>query len=142
MRVVDMDIDYIGGDIVGELIQKNKRQYRRKSRRFLELDIMLDDLPRVDLLLCRDCLVHFSIQDVYRALRNVKRSGSTYVLTTTFVDERPNEEIQTGGWRPINLQLPPFRFPTPARLINEHCPVDGFRDKHLGLWRTSDIPDY
>ncbi|MBN2020611.1 MAG: class I SAM-dependent methyltransferase [Sedimentisphaerales bacterium] len=141
MKLVEMDVEYIGGDIVDELARNNQEQYGDNSHRFITLDLLQDELPRVDLILCRDCLVHFSNRHVFRALRNIKSSGSTYLLTTTFVGRKKNEDIPTGKWRPVNLQLPPFSFPTPIKLINEEYPLENYRDKHLGLWKTDDIPD-
>lgn len=140
MKLVEMDIDYIGGDIVDELVSVNQEKYASARRRFMYLDILKDELPPVDVVLCRDCLVHFSYQHTVRALRNIKRSGSTYLLTTTFVDRDINEYIPTGEWRPINLQLSPYNFPVPITLIDEKCPDVHYRDKHLGLWKTIDIP--
>ena len=142
MKLVEMDVEYIGGDIVDELVRNNQEQYGSNSHRFINLDLLQDELPRVDLVLCRDCLVHFSYQHIFRALKNIKSSGSTYLLTTTFVGRERNEDIPTGAWRPINLLLPPFNFPTPIKLIDEECPSDNYRDKHLGLWKTDDIPEF
>jgi SAM-dependent methyltransferase len=141
MKLVEMDVDYIGGDIIDEMIQDNQRRYGNAGRKFMHLDLLRDELPKVDLVFCRDCLVHFSYGHIFQALGNLKRSGSEYLLTTTFVGRDRNEDIPTGGWRPINLQAPPFNFPAPLRLIDEHCPEDQYRDKHLGLWRMADIPD-
>ncbi len=140
MKSVGLDIDYIGGDIVDELIQDNQRRYGGDGRRFMHLDLLQDELPPVDLILCRDCLVHFSYQHIFRAIKNVKHSCSRYLLTTTFVGREANEDIPTGGWRPINLQRPPFCFPVPLKLIDEQCPDNEYRDKHLGLWKTVDTP--
>jgi len=141
MKLVEMDVEYIGGDIVDALVSANQEKYGSKSHRFIHLDLLQDELPRVDLVLCRDCLVHFSYQHIFRALKNIKSSGSSYFLTTTFVGRKRNENIPTGAWRPINLQLPPFNFPTPIKLIDEKCPLEKYRDKNLGLWRRDDIPD-
>jgi len=142
MKLLEMDFEYIGGDIVDELIRENQRQYGSNSRKFIHVDLLQDELPKVDLVLCRDCLVHFSYKHIFRALKNIKSSGSTYLLTTTFVGRESNEDIPTGAWRPINLQLPPFGFPMPMKLIDEECPSDDYRDKHLGLWKTDDIPEF
>jgi len=142
MRLVPLDIDYIGGDIVAELIARNQEQYGDSRRQFLRIDLLRDPLPAADLVLCRDCLVHLSNAAVFRALRNIKAAAADYLLTTTFIDRSQNENILTGLWRPINLQLPPFNFPPPLRLINENSPGLDDRDKHLGLWRTEDIPSY
>ena len=142
MRMVDLDTQYIGGDIVGELIKKNKRNYGDAKRSFVRLDLIKDRLPRADLVICRDCLIHLSYAHALRALSNIKRSGATHLLASTYTARKTNRNIQTGGWRPINLQLPPYDLPKPMKLIDEHCPLEDYRDKSLGLWRTAEIPDY
>jgi SAM-dependent methyltransferase len=140
MNTLELDVDYVGGDIVAELIERNQRTFQGARRRFLRLDLQHDDLPVADLVLCRDCLVHFSNRDIVLALNNLKRSGSRYLLTTTFVDRDRNSDIVTGKWRPLNLQRPPFGLPAPLELIDEAHPEARYRDKHLGLWRIDDIP--
>jgi hypothetical protein len=142
MRTLDLDIDYTGGDVVPDLIERNNAHYGSDKRRFMVIDIAGGDLPRVDLVFCRDLLVHFSFVDALRAIANLKRSGSTYLLTTTFVDRTEHVDIQTGQWRAINLRLPPFNFPPALRLINERCTEGGgtdWADKSLGLWRLADL---
>jgi hypothetical protein len=95
------------------------------------------------MIFSRDMTVHLSNRDALAAFRNFKRSKSEYLLTTTFTATETNEDILTGEWRPMNLQRPPFNFPDPLRLINEHCTEDGgkYTDKSLGLWRLKDLPD-
>jgi len=46
-------------------------------------------------------------------LRNIRRSGSAYLLVTTFPDRKENVDIITGNWRPLNMEKPPFNFPRP-----------------------------
>jgi SAM-dependent methyltransferase len=141
MRLVEMNVDYIGADVVDELIQQNHSAYGSDRRTFMQRDLLHDALPRADVVLCRDCLVHFSNKDVVRALANIRRSGATYLLTTTFVGRDRNDEIPTGKWRAVNLQRPPFDLPEPLRLFDEAHPSVDFSDKHLGLWRIADLPD-
>ena len=133
-------LSYVGGDIVPEVIATNRAQFAG-SRTFRVLDLTRDELPAADLLLCRDCLVHLSYADARAALANVSRSAITYFLSTTFPDCAENEEIVTGDWRTINLELAPFSLPTPMRLICEKCSEgDGrFSDKSLGLWRVDQL---
>ena len=142
MKLVEMgNVDYTGSDIVAELIRKNAQQYENKNIRFRQLNLIEDELPKVDLIFCRDCLVHFSYKDVFRALGNMCSSGSMYLLTTTFTDRRDNRDIATGQWRPLNMELAPIALPPPLRTINEECTeIDGaFKDKSLALWRLADI---
>lgn len=108
---------------------------------FVVLDLIESEFPTVDLVLCRDCLVHFSDRLVKKAVANIKRSQSKYLLTTTFPRHSTNARIVTGNWRPINLCAPPFSFPEPMLLIDEResAPND---DKRLGLWRIQDLPSH
>src|SRR6266567_2588162 len=111
--------------------------------RYRGLDIVKQAPPHADLILCRDCFVHLSNRDVLKALSNFKKSGSTYLLTTTFICRSENVDLVSGrGWRPINLQKQPYNFPGPLLLIDEACTeADGrFADKALGLWLIKDLP--
>jgi len=127
---------YIGVDVVPDLIEHNRRRYDGSGRTFLCLDLTVDKLPRSDVILCRDGLVHFSLEDIGRALQNFKKSGSTYLLSTTFVEVKTNTDIRTGEWRTINLQQAPFFFPPPMAVIDEKCLHTGgiYADKRLALW--------
>jgi SAM-dependent methyltransferase len=141
MKEVSLPVEqYVGIDVVPELIAHNGQRYNEATRRFMHGDILRAELPRVDVILCRDCLVHFSFEDVWTALRNFKRSGSSYVLATTFTEFSDNVDIETGGWRRLNLEQAPFNFPPPEKSIDEKCPHPGGEDKRLALWRLKDIP--
>jgi hypothetical protein len=143
MSQVDMKLDrYIGADIVGDLVANCSARWptgRTDEIAFVRMSLIADQLPSVDLVFCRDCLVHLSFSDALAALENLRLSGSTYLMTTTFPGRR-NYDIATGEWRPIDLQEEPFRFPPPLVLINEQC-VDppGYFDKSMGLWRIEDL---
>jgi hypothetical protein len=143
MQQCDLGIEsYIGADIVPSMIAELNARHRNAHRSFEVLDLTKDTLPKVDLVLCRDVLVHFSLSDIRRVVINLKRSGSSYLLTTTFTDRNQNLDIATSGdWRPLNLQLAPISFPKPLQLINERCTEynNEFMDKSLGLWRLFDL---
>lgn len=143
MKEVDLtDYEYYGGDIVDTVVTYNAKVYAKQGRQFLWADITTSPLPKVDLIFCRDCFVHFSYNDIKTAIRNVKKSRSKYLLTTTF-PARSNVDVTTGSWRPINLEAVPFLFPAPLRLFNENC-SEGygmFTDKSLGLWDIDRLPN-
>lgn len=141
-RIVEQrDVCYTGVDIVDALIARNAQLHGSGNRRFLRLDMTRDDLPQADVIICRDGLVHLSFADARAALRNFRRSGSRYLLTTTFVDRRENRDVPTGGWRVLNLQAAPFHLPAPLALVDERCVHTGgiYRDKRLGLWELATI---
>jgi hypothetical protein len=133
-------VQYYGADIVKELIERVAAQFASSQKTFLHLDLLTSDLPKVDLVFCRDCLQHLSFDDADTAILNLQRSGSLYLLATTFVN-RPNRNIRTGDWRPHDLQNAPFNFPPPLTLFNENCQESypNFSDKSLGLWRIADL---
>jgi hypothetical protein len=141
MQQVDLSaIDYTGADVISPLMHTLEQKHGTPRRRFTTLDLVTDKLPPTDLVFCRDCLVHLSEKLVKEAVNNLRRSGSTYLLATTF-PTRTNQNIITGQWRPINLCAAPFNFPSPLQLISEDHPAP-HRDKSLGLWRIKDLPSF
>ena len=127
-------VEYIGGDLVGDLIECNRAEYARDGVEFQKLDLVNDTLPAVDVILCRDCLVHLSFADAQAALSNIVRSGTGWLLATSFPSVTRNDDIVTGQWSPINLTLPPFNLPEPEQVIGENCTESEFADKNLSLW--------
>lgn len=134
MQHVDMNnVNYIGADIVDKMIESNNITF--PNMEFRVLDLTESELPKVDLIFVRDLLGHFNYQNVNKALQNIIRSGSKYLLTTSFTRWHYNVDIENGGWRPINLMLQPFSL-KPIYLINEDCfEGDGqYNDKCLLLF--------
>jgi hypothetical protein len=142
MKSVNLNrVHYTGADIVEDLIQKNTEKYARGGVRFQYLNLITDKLPKVDLIFCRDCLVHLSFAHIFLVLDNVCNSQSTYFLTTTFTGRKDNHDIVTGQWRVLNLEVVPFALPKPHRIISEGCTEchGAYDDKALGLWRIEDL---
>jgi hypothetical protein len=144
MKTVQLPVEtYIGADCIRALIDRHNTLYRDHQRSFIHLDALIQDFPKVDLVLCRDMLVHLSYEGIFKFLKNVKKSGSQYLLTTHFTNLRPNRNIPTGGWRTLNFCQPPFSFPEPLYIILEGCNEEGgiFHDKSLALWKLDDLPN-
>lgn len=130
---------YIGADIVAELIAENIRRYPDAGE-FVHLDLLKSRLPRVDGVFCRDCLVHLSLRDVRRALRNIKASEPKYLMTTTFPECLYNIDTVMPYWRPLNLEIAPFNFPKPLFLIRDFSESQrNDQGKYLGVWRSVDL---
>ena len=137
MKIVDLaDIDYTGADLVTEIVKDNRIKYPEKS--FIELDIIDEHIPYADLLLIRDCLVHFPNDLVFKSLYNICLSDCKYVLMTTFPDHLNNIDIEMGKWRALNLEAEPFNLPKPRFIINEGLVGDAY-DKSMALWTVEDI---
>lgn len=140
MNNMDLPVKkYIGADIVKPMIDANRRLYANEDREFIYLDIMNETLPPADLIFCRECFIHFSNHDIQRTLDNFRQSDATYLLTTTHPELKKNIDIETGFWRPINLQAAPFSLPSPLKLLTEYASSNGVLGKSMGLWRIDDL---
>ena len=147
MKKMDLsNVEYCGIDIVEELVEKNHKHYSKSGIKFIYKNILKDHLPKADLILCRDCLPHFSYSNVFSAVNNFVKSGSKYLLTSSYPLNAENHDIVTGGWRKINFSKPPFNFPEPIYIIDEKSPdyIENGRnkDKRLFMWKLDDLKDY
>jgi hypothetical protein len=143
MQTVELPVaQYIGADVVRDLIDINNRKFGNNQRLFIHVDLVENVLPRADVVLNRDMLIHLSFEDIGRFLRLLKKSGSTYLLTSHFPWQSKNCNIATGEWRPVNLEIHPFSFPNPMATISErYTQNEQHADKCLALWKVSDIPE-
>jgi SAM-dependent methyltransferase len=136
MRYVELhSVEYIGVDVVPDLISRNRQLYENQQRTFVVLDITRDRLPNADAILCRDCLIHLSFRRIATAIANFKETTATHLLCTTHTTITENIDCPDGSWRNVNLARPPFNFPEPLRLIVE----DADSGKCLGVWRLKDL---
>ena len=128
------DVRYIGGDIVPAIVESNQRRHADLGE-FMVLDLVKDNLPEADMIVVRDCFIHLPNHLILEALRNIKRARVSYILTTSFIDVGENIDIEIGGFRPIDLTLPPFALRKPLCLIAE----SEQRSKNVALWRSIDL---
>lgn len=145
MKEVDLPVRrYVGVDVVPELIRANSAQYGNSQRSFIEMNIIEEVVPCADIILCRDCFVHLTFEECFRIINNFKKSGSSYLLTTTFMERATNKDLEDGFWRPLNLEVHPFYFPPPETVIVEGCTEHNgtYADKSLGLWPLQKLPGH
>lgn len=161
MQHVDLSgIKYFGADIVDLMIFENAKRFSRPGVSFSVMDILEDDLPKVDVVLARDVFIHFRHELIGRAITNIKRSGSKYLLTTHHTDinaEGPRgkyflpDVADLGGdadrygfefkFRPLHFMAPPYNWPEPVDLLMEASHAWGGH-KSLALWKLEDLPRY
>jgi hypothetical protein len=145
MRHVEWDVRrYVGGDIVPELIARNRALYASETKEFRAMNLVTDTPESFDLVIVRDLFIHLPLNAIGRALRNVAQSRSFHLLTTTFPRILENTDIEYGGYRPINLELPPFSFPAPKYTIDDWNylggPPDVLSPPHESVVRPSGEP--
>ena len=137
---------YIGADIVDEIVARNASSFATLDGRidFRKLDLLSDTLPASDAILCRDCLVHLSYENIGKALTNLRASKLHWLIATTFTDLHENHDAIDGDWRSLNMEAPPFRFPPTFAILNEGCTEasGAYADKSLGAWRVDDLPAF
>jgi hypothetical protein len=137
---VTPNIKYIGGDIVGPLIEANKVKYsNRPNLSFINIDIINDSLPDADLMLCRDCLFHFSEQDIKTFLRNFVNSNILALLTTTDIGPGANRDITTGNYRHLNLMIEPYNFTQDFIYEIDDWPYPTPPTRKLYMWSREQI---
>jgi hypothetical protein len=145
MKNVDLSkVKYLGTDIVDDLIKNNIINYKKDNIDFKVMNFIEDDIPKVDLLISRDTLFHFSNDDIFKSITNIKKSESKYLLTTSYANKllakRPtNIDIETGGWKFLNLELNPFNFPQPIERFFDFKNEKIHQDRSMALWKISDL---
>jgi len=133
-------VAYTGADIVESITEKNREAY--PMHKFRTLDITQDTIPAADLLIVRDCLVHYSHSGALKALENILYSRVKWIALTTFPNHIKNKDITLGGWHPQNLFLEPYSLPFPAYLLTEKHTGEGqYDDKILGIWEAQALRD-
>lgn len=142
MRLVlpELDVRYIGGDIVKEMVDAHQARYGSATARFIHIDLSRDDFPEVDLMISRDFLFHMSYQDTLKILDNFSRSNTKYLLTTTHKDINlfHNADIKTGNVRLIDLFSAPYNFPREVKFrIEDWRPP--FEPREMCLWSREQV---
>lgn len=133
-------VDYTGGDIVTELIDRNNRLFRTERIKFLRLNIVEDRLPSADLFICRDLLFHLSFQDIFCILENFIKSDIPWLLTSSHKTEVVNTDIVSGGFRLLDLFAPPFRLSSKGCVkIDDWIPP--FPERYMCLFSRDDLAD-
>ena len=128
---------YVGGDIVPELIAGLNQRYASDRCRFQVIDIVKGPIPPADLWLCRDVLFHLTNADALRVLRNFADSSIPFLMTTTYDFVKSNADARPGGFRYINLMLPPFGLGKPRTRIADF--VAPAPPRYLALWHREDV---
>lgn len=131
-----VDLHYIGGDIsIGAVEDARQRRPDLDIRHF---DIRSDLFPDVDLWHCRDTFFHLSFADIGRALANASKSNIRYAAITTHKAKMlRNLDIETGGFRLLDLERPPFNLPRPIAYLNDT--KKGTFPRFVGIWEREQL---
>lgn len=108
--------DYVGVDIVPELIERNRRQFR--GVRFECLNLLTDNLPAADLCLIRQVFQHLSNAEIQSALQNISHYPAALIsehvpaFPRSLNRDKPHgPDIRVFWGSGIYLEQPPFSCP-------------------------------
>lgn len=124
MQYVDLDgIDYTGWDSEQQFIDRNAERWPQHT--FERVNILrVRTLPNVDLILCRDFLIHVPNDYALKVIDKFIDSGSRFLLTTTHPgadntvrvrDENGHDNRPGYFCWDIDLDVEPFNL-KPARI--------------------------
>lgn len=121
---------YIGVDVAPTAIARAKE--RHPNRTYIELDAVREELPTCDVVIVRDCIQHLPLEDGLALLENIRKSGTKWMIVSTFVDG-VNEDIEVGDAYRNNLCEAPFNEGEPLKWI-----PDGYSTTELEMIPTRD----
>ena len=109
-------IQYSGVDIVPDQIKTNQKNYPHLT--FFQGDLSTTPLKKYDLIFSKECTQHLTEHTSMALLRNIVKSGSTFLLITSYdvpansdenIDpDAPLHELDAGAYREQNMLLPPY----------------------------------
>ena len=124
---------YLGADIVAPMIEELQSRYTTPTRTFRVADIVTNPPPPCDIWLCRESLFHLTLTDAQTVINHWRASTIPLFLATTSPTITHNQDIATGAWRPLNLELAPFNLGPPSEMLPDGAPADPH--KCIGVWR-------
>ena len=129
------ELNYVGWDIVGEIINYNKKNYSSKNINFFCKDIVNENnFGNFDLIFCRDLFIHLNINDIKKILNNVRKSKAKFFACSNNSDILINNEILVGQHRKINLSKEPFNIKKVYSTFYE-----GTEDCYINIYKIKDL---
>jgi len=127
-------INYLGIDIVEELIRKNKSKFKNNNIEFETHDIVTFSSKRsFDLIIVRDLFIHIDNSDILKILDNIKHLDFKYIALNSY-ENQINQNVTIGKHRKINLLAHPFNLKKPFYSFK-----DFEKDKHIFVYKKFDL---
>lgn len=141
MRHVDLTgIQYIGCDIVPQLVETLQQTFSAPTINFQVLNLLQDPPDTADLWLARDLCSLFSSEDTWQFFQKFLESESKYIGITSVETEDTYQDIFTGAWVPRNFLAAPFSMPVPLKELDDG--EQWFLKKSLLIYERQQILDW
>ena len=111
--------EYHACDIVGELIERNKKIFNSPNLKFWELDLAVDDLPDANIAFARQVFQHLSNDLIEESIRKIEKKYEYLVLTEHIpkkedcvknIDKPPGSHTRMNVGSCIDLKVSPFNL--------------------------------
>lgn len=139
MQAVDLrGVEYIGGDISKELVDDVQTEHAGPGRTFKHLDLATDKLPKCDMIMVRECLIHLTDPMRWKVIKNIHKAKIPYLLLTMDLVDRNISLTENGQHSNFNPMMAPFNFPEPDRHIAEssdQVDLHDLTDADVGPWK-------
>lgn len=112
-RYIDWsDIEYLGIDVVRYVVERNQNLFGGPSVSFMHGNAAAMELPKADLLICKDTFQHLSNQTIKQILRQMQKFKYCLFTDTVnpFTHSSMNRDIWDGGSHFLDLTKPPFNL--------------------------------
>jgi hypothetical protein len=96
------NIDYIGGDFCGDLIDDNKRNHPEVA--FIRFDALKEDVPESDVIIAKDLFECLPNDEIRHIIQKIYNSGSKWLIASTNPNIKGKPDTEEGVYRPVNLQ--------------------------------------
>ena len=130
-------INYLGIDIVPELIEQNKKMF--PGFHFVNINIV-KEFPNFvykngnRMIFIRDVFTHLQLADCLKIIENVKNSGAQYLMISSSSVNVNNDNTCLVIY-PRNLRIKPFNFPEPLMTIKDK----GKEGYYMGIWNINEL---
>lgn len=129
-------LEYDGYDVVRFLVERNVEKHQRGNIRFHHADLTTLVVPKVDLLVLKDVLIHLPTPQALEVLGRARASGSRFLASTTSPGYLASyrARMTVGDFAPVDLEAGPFSLGAPLDSV-EVPNRPGNPKKFFALWK-------
>ena len=110
-KIIDWTgIQYRGYDIVESVINENNKKYSSDNISFHIFSDSFSILPKVDLLIVKDVLQHWSKETIDNFIPFLNKYKFSLITNCVGFDDTMNELVEDGGFSNLDLRLPPYNM--------------------------------
>ena len=119
-KIYKISKNYIGIDIVENLINYNKKKFSSKKVKFKCLDAVRDEIPRANVYIIRQVFQHLKNENIQKILLKIIKKNPSFIIVFEDVPKtkfKPNIDLPINGFLTrhyinsgIDLKEDPFNF--------------------------------